>query len=438
MPIEVSHNGKLIASPKFNNLHSEAVSEIISNQPGFLIRYGISIFFLVLILIATACWFIQYPDIVAAKAKLTSINAPKAVVCKIDGKLIKLNVKEGDVVKSNNILGFMESTADAKQVLRLSSYLDTISLMIDKNETENLSKTSLAAFENLGELQQSYQTFTQAFINFKNYLSNGFYEKKKEMLASDMNYLKGLYENIIQQKTIQQQDLALAQKTFDANDTLKKQKVISDLEYRNEKSKLLNKQLTLPQINASLISNEDQQNEKQKEILELENTIGQQKAIFQQAVNTFKSEIDDWKKKYLLIAPIDGKIFFANFLQENQQLQANQIICYIKSGNSSYYAEMFIPQSNFGKVKSGEKVLLKFPAYPDAEFGSVEGKIDFISNIPSDSGYLAKLSLPNGLTTNYNKQIFFRDGLVANAEIITQNMRLLQRLFYNMYQQVKR
>ncbi|MGI8952272.1 MAG: HlyD family secretion protein [Chitinophagaceae bacterium] len=438
MPIEVSENGKLIASPQFNNLRSEAVSEIISNQPGFLIRYGISIFFIVLILIAIACWFIQYPDIVYANAKLTSINAPKPVVCKTDGKLIKLNIKEGDTVKSNEVLGFMESTADAKQVLRLSSYLDTISSIINKNETESLSKTSLAAFESLGELQQSYETFTQTFINFKNYLSNGFFEKKKEMLASDMNYLKGLHENIIQQKTIQQQDLSLAQKTFDANDTLKKQKVISDLEYRNEKSKLLNKQLTLPQINASLISNEDQQNEKQKEILELKNTISLQRAIFQQAVNTFKSEIDDWKKKYLLIASINGKIFFASFLQENQQLQVGQIICYINPGNSSYYAEMFIPQSNFGKVKTGEKVLLKFPAYPDAEFGSIESKIDFISNIPSDSGYLAKLSLPNGLTTNYNKQIFFRDGLVANAEIITQNMRLLQRLFYNIFNEIKR
>ncbi len=45
------------------------------------------------------------------------------------------------------------------------------------------------------------------------------------------------------------------------------------MEYRNEKSKLIAKQLSLPQINASIVSNESQQNEKRKEIAELENQI---------------------------------------------------------------------------------------------------------------------------------------------------------------------
>ncbi len=64
--------------------------------------------------------------------------------------------------------------------------------------------------------------------------------------------------------------------------------------------------------------------------MELENTIAQQKSIFSQALNTFKSQVDDWKKKYLLVAPIDGKISFAIFLQANQELQANQAVCFIK------------------------------------------------------------------------------------------------------------
>ncbi|HEY6978001.1 MAG TPA: hypothetical protein VH396_16995, partial [Chitinophagaceae bacterium] len=82
--------------------------------------------------------------------------------------------------------------------------------------------------------------------------------------------------------------------------------------------------------------------------------------------------------------------------------------------------------------------LLKFSAYPDAEFGSVVGKIDLISAIPSASGYLSKIILPNGLITNYNKQVQYTDGLLASAEIITENIRLLQRFYYNLYKQVRR
>ena len=140
----------------------------------------------------------------------------------------------------------------------------------------------------------------------------------------------------------------------------------------------------------------------------------------------------------MLIAPVSGKISFATFLQENQQLQENKTICFINPENTQYFAEVFIPQANFGKVRLGQKVLLKFPSYPFQEYGSVIGKIDFISNITTDSGYLAKVILPNALTTSYKKQVQFREGLQAQGEIITQDMRLLQRFYYNIIKQVKR
>ena len=258
------------------------------------------------------------------------------------------------------------------------------------------------------------------------------------MLFKDIDNLKKLYNNLEEQKTLQQQDLALSQKTFDANESLKKDKVISEFDYRTEQSKLIGKKLTLPQIDAAIINNEAQQNDKQKEIGELENTIAQQKEIFQQALNTFKSQLDDWKKKYLLIAPIDGKVSFASFMQENQQLQTGQTVCFINPENSEYFAQIFIPQTNFGKVAVGQKVLLKFNSYPYQEYGYVNGKVDFISHIPTDSGYLARIDFSNGLITTYNKQVQYRDGLTADAEIITKDLRLLERFYYDLVKQIKR
>jgi HlyD family secretion protein len=149
------------------------------------------------------------------------------------------------------------------------------------------------------------------------------------MLTTDLNNLEKLHSNLNNQKSIQQEDETLAVKTFKMNETLLKEKVISEKEFRDERSKLLNKSLSVPQVNSAIISNESEQNDKQKEILELENTALQQQAVFMQALNTFKSEIDDWKKKYLLIAPVAGTVSFQDFLQEKQELNANQIICYI-------------------------------------------------------------------------------------------------------------
>ncbi len=418
--------------------HSNEIDEIISNKPPFIVRWGTVFFFFLLLLIGLISWFIPYPDIVTTKAKLTSVNAPKTIVCKTDGKLVKLKIKDNDIIQAGGIIGFIESTSDHEQVLALSANIDTLAVRFSKNNNLVSANFFNPSYKNLGELQQVYQIFSQALIDFKNYLHGGFYEKKKQMLQNDLSDVKRLKLHLSKQKVSQQQDVALAEKTFEMNEILRKEKVISELEYRNEKSKLLMKQLAIPQINEAMVANETQQNEKLKEIMDLQNTVAQQASIFQQALQTFKSDIDAWKKKFLLVAPVSGKVSFMGFLQENQQLQNNQTVCFINPDNSGFFAEIFIPQENFGKVEKGQKVLLKFSSYPSQEFGSVTGRLGFISAIPTDSGYLAKILLPNGLTTNYHKEVQYREGLTAKAEIITKNLRLLERLYYNLRKEIQR
>lgn len=138
------------------------------------------------------------------------------------------------------------------------------------------------------------------------------------------------------------------------------------------------------------------------------------------------------EKKYLLTAPIAGNISFNYFLEENIELKQGQTFCFINPNNTEYYANVLIPQTNFGKVKIGEKVILKIKAYPFQEFGTVEGKLEFIAKIPTDSGYTAKVILPNGLKTNYKKHLNYYNGLTANAEIITDDLKLSNRIFNNL------
>lgn len=58
--------------------------------------------------------------------------------------------------------------------------------------------------------------------------------------------------------------------------------------------------------------------------------------------------------------------------------------------------------------------------------------------MPTDSGYLAKIALQKGLVTNYKIPLPFRNGMVAEATIITKEMRLLQRFYNNIRKQFER
>ena len=55
-----------------------------------------------------------------------------------------------------------------------------------------------------------------------------------------------------------------------------------------------------------------------------------------------------------------------------------------------------------------------------------------------DGNVLIDVSLPNGLTTSYNKQIVFQQEMSGTADIVTKDLRLLERLLYQFRDVFKR
>ena len=431
MPSDIQSNN-IPHSP----MRSETVNEILSRKPGFTERWALLVFLIILLLLFAGTWFIKYPDTIQVNASLTASDAPKEIVVRQDGKLVQLFVANDDTVAKGQTIAWIESTANHKEILTLSDLLDKGIQYLSINETEKVSGLFKHAFQSLGELQSPYQQFVTAWQQFNDYLVNGYYYKRKRVLFDDYVYLQKMHKSLEQQKVLTEQDLQLTQETFDANNTLYDSKVISKQDMRDQKSKLVGKQMSLPQLESSLLSNENLQTAKQKEIDELEHNISQQKIIFQQALQTLKSLTDDWERRYIIKAATGGKIVFIIPLQENQFIQSGKTIGFVNPENSKYYAQVTLPQTNFGKIDTGQSVQLRFDAYPYQEFGIVEGRVKYISKVPSDSGFLSNIELPKGLITNYQKQIQYRSGLRSQALIITKDARLAQRFYYTIVKAV--
>lgn len=419
-------------------IYSHEVKDIISQKPSWIVRNGITLFFVTLCAVITISYFVQYPDIVNANARLVSVNPPIELKTRTAGKLMRLNVVEKDKVEKGEVIAVIESVANADKLIALHNTLRKVKEMNDSGDVvqamhfydnENL-KTAFGS--GLGEVQEGYHSFMNAYQVFGQYLEQGFYLKKKKMLNSDIVFLQRMQQNYLVQKSMLEEDIELASKNFSANESLNKDKVVADMEYRNEKSKFIGKKMSLPLLNASIIGNESSLHEKRKEILQLENEIAQQKMIFTEALNSFLATLEQWQANYLVKAPFAGTIVFTDFIHVNQHYPLNQTICLINPGGSSFYAYVSIPQNNFGKIQKGQQVLLKLPSYPYQEFGSIKGNLNYISNIPTDSGFTGTITLPKGLFTNQHKTLQYKEGLIASAEIITSNRRLIDRLFYSL------
>jgi HlyD family secretion protein len=410
---------------------SDSVQEIISRQPGFLEKWALMLFLVILVLLVSATWFIQYPDVIQAPGRLTADNAPKEIIPWQSGRLIKLFVKNGDQLKKGDMIGWIESTANTKEVIGLSVKLDSSFSLLLQDKSQILSNVFEEHYNNLGELQAPYQVFVTAFEQYNDYLVNGFYRHKKEMLLKEIATMGQMNAALEKQKILAMEDKDSAKISLEMNKYLLHEKVIAAEDYRIENSKYISKEMSIPQYNSSIYGNQNQQTEMKKEVEQLDHDITQQKIIFEEAVQTLKSSVDDWIHKYILQAPLDGIVFFTVPVQENKFIEQGKLLGYINPSNSKFYAEVTLPQNNFGKVDTGMKVQLRFDAYPYQEAGFVKGKLSYVSRIATDSGFYAKVHLDNGLVTNLQNEIPYKNGLSARAIIITKNMRLLQRIYYS-------
>jgi HlyD family secretion protein len=74
-------------------------------------------------------------------------------------------------------------------------------------------------------------------------------------------------------------------------------------------------------------------------------------------------------------------------------------------------------------------VNVKFDNYPYVEFGLVKGTVKNVSLVPEDNFYTVEVVFPDGLVTNYNKPLEMQNELTGKAEIIAEDLRLIQRIF---------
>ena len=412
--------------------HSDDMQDIITAVPAWILRWGITLFFIVLVLLLSLSAFIKYPDIVKTQLKITSPDMPKQVVPKITGKLVKLLINNNDVVKTDQPLAYIESTASHDKVLLLISQLKQLRDQLAQNKTLERALFNNATNNELGELQGAYQSFFQSYITYKSTIEDGFLLKKRSYLQQDAAALNKQTTQLHSEKQLQQRDFDLAEQEYNMHKKLEKEKVETLAELRQQESKYLSKKAPMIQTDAALITASTNALAKQKEIMELDNQVQEEKSKFSQALNSLISLAEDWKSKYVLTASQAGRVTFAGIIQRNQVITAGQDIFYINAGNEQFFGEMSIPQDNLGKVKEGQEVLVKLRSYPFEEYGMMRGKISYLSDVPyKDSIFISRVSFLSKKASDLKKPVHLKQGMMADAEIITQDATILQRLTRN-------
>jgi multidrug resistance efflux pump len=327
----------------------------------------------------------------------------------------------------------LETTADPEEVFALERLLNQWS------EAKPASRSiDFPNFEQLGDLQKPYQTFQAARTKAMMASSGGVFSKKKATIEKEVSTLRTLKQSAINQLELQAQDLQMALEEAQSQERLSQKGFVSKLEAKNAMSKYMAKKQAYEQAKGNLENNTLNQVQRQQDIFEIEKNINDEQIALIMAVNSLKSDILTWKQRNVLQANTSGKITFQGDIQENIMIKAGQELFSIFPAKEEIYGEMKLGQTNFGKVKVGQEVLVKLQAYPFQEYGSLRGKISEISALPIDSTYVLKVHFRDGLLTSNRKKIPFKYGMTAQADIITENLRLAEKFFYDLIKTIKR
>lgn len=421
-------------------LRSEEVQEILSKVPNWMIRRGSVLFLALIVMVLAITWFVKYPDIITSQAIITTQIPPQKEYANSTGMLDTVLVKDNQLVKPLQALAIIENTSNYQDVLLLKSILDTIKL---NNKSFSFPIDSLPVLF-LGDIDADYALFENSYIQ---YLLN----KELQPFSNEANAnsyslveLNSRLVNLQSQKKLNESELGFKKKDLERNKTLFEKGVISSMNYENKQLEYLqaernfkNMSVSVSQIreaisNANKTSKGTEINKVKEEMVLLKNVI--------QTFNQLKKSIRDWELRYVLQSNINGRVSFLNYWTKNQNVtQGDLVFTIIPTTNSYFIARLKTPAQNSGKIKIDQKVNIKLENYPDTEFGTLTGKVKSISLIPDNEGfYLIDVSLPSILITSYNKEIEFKQEMSGVADIITEDLRLIERFFYQFKKIVSR
>lgn len=414
--------------------HDETWIGLLSRRPPWVVRWGITVFFLLITSFLAISWFIRYPDRVPAQGKLLALHPPQLLVTRTEGRLQHLVCNEGDTLQKGALIAVLESTTDFKAALYLKGMADSLLWLVQSNYTHlvpTMYARLLASPESsqLGSLQTNFQPFIAALQSYTQYIGKGYFLQQRRMLGQDLHNIMAQKEVLEKQLSLTRQEIDFATENFKVSETLWSQKVIAPVEYRNEAGKWLSKKQQLPQLESNELNNIAQKLEKEKQIVALENEINQQKAVIIQAIQNLQAAIAIWEQQYLVYAPCYGRVVFASFYSPGRYLRQGEVLGNVQPANIGYFIEAILPQYNFGKLAIGQQAIIRFSAYPSEEFGIVAGTLSEVKPVPTDSGYIAKILLHKGLQTHLSKELSYREGLQANIELVTDERRLAERFF---------
>lgn len=236
--------------------------------------------------------------------------------------------------------------------------------------------------------------------------------------------------------------VALARETLERYRALERDHYVSELQVRGQE------QAVLDQIDAQR-QLERQATALRRQIAQLEQALRelparratQASATARDLAVLERERVQNEASGELLVeAPVAG-LLASQLVEPGQAVRAGQPLLSVLPAGSRLRAQLFVPSRAIGFIRTGDRVLLRYQAYPYQKFGHQEGVVASISRNalgsaelrslvgntqPAEPYYRILVDIERQSILAYGKEEALRPGMLLDADILGEHRKLYE------------
>lgn len=428
--------------PTFDHSNME---DMLENTSGWLLHSGITIAGVVVAIALLLSWFIHYPDKLTAPVVLESAFPPLEVVAPSALRLETILVTDGASVTKGDVLAITENPADYAAIQQLETLLATI----PNNQTQTaFRQLQLPTNWQLGDLQTTYAILLQNVAELQYFLQQNGVQKEIATLQRELNRTEQLRQSLQNEATLKEKELTVFQQDLQRSQQLLQAGAVSKKELEQREMQWLQYQRERETQRATQLQNQIRQEQLSGQQQQLQRNFAMEftnrRVQIQQIQQQLTGELERWKRDYLLIAPATGRVNFAPTTIAQRYIANGEILFTILPNTESedIIAHFYLPANQLGKVTVNAPVQIELAAYPAREFGAINTQVSEVALLPQQDVegqflYHLQAILTDTLRTTYDQVLPFQQRLSGQATVLTEDKRILERLFEQILDLVK-
>lgn len=359
--------------------------------------------------ICSLLYFVQYTQKHSAEGVLVPDKGLVNVITPSAGQVASMEVMHGQAVKAGQLLYKILSDQAISETDAIRSERRARLASVERSLQEDIARQKNINQDTIRNKRQELDGLQSDLMVIRKKL---FFLDEKELIAKD---------NLARYEKLAEQNLFSRIQA--------KEKHIEYLDIRSQKIQLEN-DLKISERNIE-IANEA--------ILIAELNGENQLADLTRRLDEAKNKLLEYNStEYIyVIAPSDGTV--ANvYAKLGQHVDPAAALLTIIPANSQLYAELYVPGNAIGFVTPGDKVQLRYRAFPYQKFGLHTGVVKHISRAPLygasgtlsvNSIYKITVALPEQHMIAYGQKQPLQAGMEIDAAVLIDKRRLYEWLF---------